>query len=221
VALSGDVDLKLDGAIARSVGIGSSDEFDTPGDSGEDAGIPGFQARAGLTLPSFTGYKATNIGISGHWAKEELDRIGPPRTENKFDSWSANLDLTQPINSWLTIRGELFTGKNLNTYMGGIGQGINTTTNQEIGSTGGWAAATLGPWDKFSFNIGAGVDDVDSGDLTSGTSRERNRSIFGNVLYSINKKTQIGFELSQWCTDYKDGEQADSIRAQTVFVYNF
>jgi hypothetical protein len=225
MAISSDLDLKLDGAIARTVGLSSSDvtNGDTPGDSGEDAGFPGFQGRAGIAFPSFTGYKSTIFGVSGHWAKEELDRApeGLPRTENRFDSWSANLDLTQPVNAWLTIKGELFNGENLNAYNGGIGQGINTTTNQEIGSRGGWLAATLGPWDKVSFNIGAGVDDADSSDLTSATSRDRNRSIFGNVYYSINKKTQIGFELSQWCTKYKDGESADSLRAQTVFIYNF
>ena len=35
-----------------------------------------------------------------------------------------NLDVLQPVTSVLTIKGELFTGENLGTYFGGIGQGV-------------------------------------------------------------------------------------------------
>ncbi|HUW19725.1 MAG TPA: DcaP family trimeric outer membrane transporter [Sedimentisphaerales bacterium] len=218
LGLSKDVDLKLEGALARTVGI--SNDF-TP-DSGEDAGFPGVQARASLTLPLF-GYKPATVGFSGHWAKEELDTTSSGDSKH-FDSWSLNLDLTQPVNEWLAIKGELFTGENLSAYLGGIGQGINTTTSKEIGSRGGWVAASLGPWDKWNFNIGASIDDVDDDDLAGSTAadrREYNRAIFGNVIYSLNKSTQIGFELSQWHTEYEGKDDGDSIRAQTSFIYKF
>ena len=217
-ALTSDIDLTLQGAIARTVGISNS--FDTPGDSGEDAGFPGVQGRASLKFP-LLGYKPTVLGVSGHWAKEELDDASP-RKERHFDSWSLNLDLVQPINKWITVKGELFTGENLSAYLGGIGQGINTTTHKEIGSTGGWIAASLGPWDKWRFNVGVSADDVDNSDVAgNSTLREYNSSIFGNAIYSINKNTQVGFELSQWRTKYAGSGDADSIRAQTSFIYKF
>jgi hypothetical protein len=88
--------------------------------------------------------KPTVLGISGHWAEEELDydQYGNNR---EFDSWSLNLDLSQPVNEWLTLQAELFIGENLGAYPGGIGQGISTVTFKDIGSKGGWMAANLRP----------------------------------------------------------------------------
>jgi hypothetical protein len=223
--LGPDTALKLEAAVART--IGQTGTF-TPGDAGEDAGIPSFQARTSVTFP-WWGYKPTTIGFSGHYAKEEFD-VNARDNHKNFDSWSLNLDLTQPVNEWLTIKGEMFHGKNLSAYLGGIGQGvrnIGTTAapilDKEIASTGGWAAAQLGPWDKWSFNAGFGIDDPKNDDLSyvTNSNREYNRMIFGNVIYSIDKNAQIGFELSQWHTKYKGLGNADSIRAQTSFIYNF
>ena len=112
-------------------------------------------------------------------------------------------------------------GENLSAYQGGIGQGINTTTNQEIKSTGGWIAACMGPWnDKWTANVGVGVDDVEGDDVNTGD-RTQNRSIFGNLFYSFNSKTQVGFEVSHWCTEYKGQGDASSLRLQSAFIYKF
>jgi hypothetical protein len=218
-SLSNDVDLKLEGALART--IGRKPSFTGAIDSGSDAGFPCMQARTSVTFPWF-GLKPTTIGISGHWAKEEYDfnNITPTITNKKFQSWSINLDVTQPINKWLAVKGELFNGENIDAYAGGIGQGVNLTTYQEIGSKGGWVAAELGPWDKWRFNIGTGVDGVDGGDVKTGD-RLMNRSIFGNVIYSATKNAEIGFELSRWQTDYKGSGDADDLRAQTSLIYKF
>jgi len=217
LALGESVNLKLEGALARTVGI--SDTFTT--DSGADAGYPGVQGRVGLTFPSLA-HKPTTIGVSAHVAREEYDTSASGDSKH-FDSWSANLDVTQPINEWLTIKGELFTGENLSAYLGGIGQGVNIDTFTEIGSRGGWIAAALGPWDKWRFNVGFSADDVDGDDLRAmtGDKRTYNRSIFANTLYSLNKSTQIGFELSQWRTDYQGKDDGDSLRAQGALIYRF
>jgi hypothetical protein len=214
-------ELKLQGALARTIGLGGDNFAHTPGDAGEDAGFPGVQARVGLTFPLLE-YKPTTLGVSGHWAKEELDITDSGDSKN-LDSWSLNLDLVQPVNHWLVVKGELFTGENLNAYLGGIGQGINTTTFKEIGSTGGWLAANLGPWDNWRFTLGVSAEDVDGGDLTgiSGDKRQYNRCVFGNAIYSINKSTDVGLELAQWRTKYDGQDDGDSFRAQMAFIYKF
>jgi len=219
--ISSDTELQLEGAVARTIGrtspIGS--------ESGEDAGFPTLQGRVSVTLP-WVGYKPMTVGFSGHWGREEYDynNITATVINKKFESWSINLDLTGPINKWLTVKGELFTGENLNTYFGGIGQGVNINTKtgiyDEIAARGGWVGASLGPWDKWRFNIGTGVDGVDGGDVKTGD-RLMNRSIFGNVIYSATKNAEIGFELSRWQTDYKGSGDADDLRAQTSLIYKF
>ncbi len=207
-AVAKDTNLKLEGALARAIG---DDDLTT--NSGEDAGFPVLQGRASIKT-SLCGYKPATIGVSGHWGEEEY---GAKDTE----TWSVNLDYSQPVNEWLTIEGELFAGENLDAYLGGIGQGVNTSaSNRAIGSRGGWIAAALGPWDKWRFNTGITVDDVDEDDVNTGD-RTLNRSIFSNVIYSINKNTEAGLELSHWRTERKNTKDADNLRVQTSLIYKF
>ena len=213
-------DLKLEGALARTIGRDSV----TGTDSGEDSGLPTVQARASMSLPLFVGTEASTVGISGHIGEEEYDITAGGRNK-EFTSWSLNLDLTQPVNKWLSVKSELFTGENLSAYLGGIGQGVITDVNQpnhyeEIGSTGGWIAAGLGPWDNARFNVGVAMDDVDRGNVNAGD-RTLNRSVFGNMFYSLNKNTEWAVELSHWRTEYRGHGDGDSLRAQTSLIYKF
>ncbi|MGB2866088.1 MAG: DcaP family trimeric outer membrane transporter [Sedimentisphaerales bacterium] len=209
--------LKLEGALARTIGQNSI----TGTDSGEDAGIPTFQGRASMTLPMLGAQEAT-IGLSGHLGKEEYD-IAVNGRDKEFTTWSLNLDYTQPICSKVQIKAELFTGENLNAYLGGIGQGVTISgLNQyeEIGSKGGWIAAGLGPWDKKQFNVGVAMDDVNRGNVNPG-GRTLNRSVFANVICSMNEQTDFGFEISHWRTEYRGPGDADSLRLQTALIYKF
>ncbi|MCP4712744.1 MAG: hypothetical protein GY869_29300 [Planctomycetes bacterium] len=214
--LSEDTSLEVAGAITRTIGDTTSD-FD-PGDAGEDSGIGTFQARVGLTLP-LLGERKTVFGVSGHWGQEEYD-IDQFDHYEKFDSWSINVDLVQPINDWLTLKGEAFTGENLQTYFGGIGQGINVPLDDEIGSTGGWVAATLTPVNNWIFNIGATMEDVRANDVEIGD-RTLNNSIFANATYSLSSNSQIALELSKWHTERRQEGGADSIRTQLAFIFKF
>lgn len=219
-ALGQDVDLKLEVAATRNIGI-SSGSF-VVRDTGEDSGIPGLQGRASVQFPWLKD-QPTIIGVSGHWAKEKFYTSAAGANQD-YRSWSLNLDATQPINEWLALKGELFTGENLSAYLGGIGNGVNTVLGREISSSGGWVAASLTPRPKWNFNFGIGVDDPKSGDLagmSATDARDYNRSIFGNAIYSISKNTEVGFELSQWHTEYRGAGNADAIRAQTSFIYKF
>lgn len=227
LALDKDNELKLEGALARTLGRNNSSILPAGDqtDSGENAGFPSVQGRISLTTPSW-GYKPATVGFSGHFGKEEYDTNttrGVVNGSKRFDSWSLNVDVLQPVNEWLSFKGELFWGQDLDAYLGGIGQGVNTARIKEIHSHGGWVQASLGPWDKWSFNVGVSADRVKTDDLEgmSGDLRKYNQSIFGNVLYDVSKNAQIGFELSQWHTDYVDLGDADSLRAQTSFIYKF
>jgi len=208
--------LKLEGALARTIG---RDDAIVGTESGEDAGFPTFQGRVSLTLPMLGAQEAT-IGLSGHWGEEEYDLAVNGR-DREFKTWSLNLDYTQPICDKVQIKAELFTGENLSAYLGGIGQGVTTTgANQyeEVGSKGGWIAAGLGPWDEKQFNLGVAMDDVNRGNVNSG-GRTMNQSVFANVICSLNKQTDFGFEISHWRTEYRGPGDADSLRLQTALMY--
>lgn len=218
--LGGGTTLKLETALARNIGH-TNPPFD-PGDSGEDSGLPSFQGRASLSFPFLADKKAT-FGVSGHYAQEEYDTDASGHNF-KADSWSANLDMDLPILSWLSVKGEMFTGQDLDAYLGGIGQGVVVVANShltEIRGTGGWIAASLGPWGPWTFNVGCSGEFIDDGDVTAATARTCNSAIFGNALYKINDNTTVGVEVSRWLTKYKDKDDGDSLRVQTSFIYSF
>lgn len=215
IALSDGVDLKLAGAISRTI----SDMEETVGMDrpGENAGFPTLQGRAGLTFPWF-GVSPTTIGLSAHYGEEEY----PGHSD--VESWSVNVDVLQPVNGWLSVKGEAFVGENLDDYFGGIGQGVvdpTPTTFRAIGSRGGWAQATMKPCKDWRFNAGFGIDDVDNSDLAGTQNRARNRAVFTNAIYAINKQTDVGLELSHWQTDYKYADDEDDVRIQGSLIYKF
>jgi hypothetical protein len=215
--LNEKVSLKFEGAIVRT--IGRTDP--TGSETGEDEGFPTVQGRMSVAFP-FIGPKPTAIGLSGHKGREQYDLDNTGRNAD-LDSQGVFLDVFMPVTKWFTLQGELFSGENLNTYLGGIGQGVNTaipTAPREIGSKGGWLAASLGPWSKWAFNVGAGVDDVDADDVAVGA-RTLNSCVFANAIYSWNKHVQAGLELSRWNTDYRGPGDADDTRMQMSFIYSF
>lgn len=217
--------LQVQGAAVRTIGssltVGS-----TTSETGQDAGFPTLQSRVGLTFPWLPA-GPTQAGISGHWGQEEFDLDVSGRSTD-VDSWSVNLDLTQPVTSKVLFKGEFFAGQDLATYFGGIGQGVTLTKTiggavidaDPITAHGGWFAFSLGPWDQWSFNTGLGVDEVDADDVNPGD-RTQNRTIFGNVLYALNKHVNVGLELSHWRTDYRGSGDADDVRAQASLIYKF
>ncbi len=214
ISLRNDMELELAGAVSRTISdIEEASGSDRPG---EAAGFPTLQGRVGLTFPWF-GIKPTAVGLSGHWGEEEY------AGENDVKSWSINLDVLQPVNAWLAIKGETFVGANLDNYFGGIGQGVRnpgTTADRAIGSRGGWAAASLTPWPDWRFNVGFGVDDVDADDLGA-TGRTLNRALFGNAIYALNTHVDVGLEVSHWRTDYRNSDDVEDVRIQGSFVYKF
>ncbi len=216
MSVTDEVQIRLDGALTRTIGV--TTPAPDSSETGEDAGVPTVQGRIGATFPFF-GPKPTTIGVSGHTGKEEYDLDATGRNAD-IKSQSINLDVTQPICKWMTLKAELFSGKNLKSYLGGIAQGINTTTLRPIDSEGGWIAASLGPWGKWSSAVGFGADNVDRDDIAAG-GRTRNSCLFGNVRYDVNARAQIGLELSRWETDYRGAGDADDMRVQASFIYKF
>jgi hypothetical protein len=225
-SLPGDVDLKLEGAVTRT--IGRSDDMGI--DSGQEAGFPTLQGRVSTTFPLLN-EQNTTIGISGHKGTEQYTIDEDTGETKKFYSWSLNLDASQPIIEKVKVQGEFFTGENLDAYLGGIGQGVTIPPStgtpvpsshgySHVHSTGGWVEVTLGPWHKAEYNVGFAMDRAERGDVYDGD-RIRNRTIFSNVIYALNKQTDIGFELSHWRTEYRNTDDGNAMRLQAAVKYKF
>jgi hypothetical protein len=207
--------IQLTGAVARTIGH-QSGYF--PGDSGEDNAFPTVQGRIGLSTPLGDGGQFA-VGVSGHFGQEEYD-LAADGNNVEFDSWSANLDVMIKFAGGITLKGEYFTGKNLDSYLGGIGQGLNLANLSEIETTGGWASLTIPASDGLVFNLAAAMEDPDDDTLAAGQ-RSHNTSVWGNVNIGIVKNVTLGLELARWTTEYKDGEEWESLRGQMALTYSF
>ncbi len=205
---------RLAAAVSRTIG----DDFAQvePGDSGADAGVPTVQVAVGRDWTRAG--RASSIGLSAHRGREELEeRMGMPVLE--FDSSSINLDVKLALGSRWTLLAEAWSGRNLDDYLGGIGQGIDRLNEREVEAVGGWLALES-RWPRILASIGAGFDDPDAATLPP-FARDRNRSIWANVIYDIRSVLQTGVELSWWETDYLDLDDGTSLRAQWSMIYRF
>jgi len=206
-----DTYLKFDGGASRTIGQTTTDGLNP--ESGEASGVPTVQARVGLTVPCVANAKPATFGLSGSYGKEQY-------WLKDWVTWSVNADALVPLCPHATLKAEYFAGENLDAFLGGVGQGFNSARREGIKGQGGWMAAEVDAGKGWNFTAGLGVDDPDHGDLNA-RDRDRNRCLFGNVIYSLNKNAKVGFELSQWRTDYVNASYVDDTRGQLSFIYEF
>jgi len=214
-------------AAARAIGRSTVNGFD-PGDTGEDAGYPGVQARAAVTMP-WIGARSATFGISGHFQPEEYDTAANGDHKN-LCSWSGNVDVLIPVDETVTLKAEGFMGQNLDAFLGGIGQGVEVTTTgvapalvvtqiSEIRTMGGWVGATCDPEGPWAFNAGASGEMINEDDVKVATTRTANSSVFVNTFYKITENASVAAEVSNWYTQYKRMSSGNNVRFQIAFIY--
>ena len=181
--------------------------------------MPTFQGKIAYSKPLLVENQPATIGVSGHYGQEEwdTDKTGHHKT---LDSWSCNMELSMPFSEKLTFAGEVFSGSNLDDYWGGIGQGVNTITLNNIRTKGGWAAFKYMLSPSTSVSIGAGIDNPNDNDLFPG-GRTQNQTIFATFIQKITQNFILGLQLSQWKTDYNNAPESDAFRAQSSLTYKF
>lgn len=210
-------------ALARTTGTVNEDlDLDLNND-GEDAGFPTVQGRLALATKLLTS-NATVFGISGHYGEEEIDWQVKPTTpgnrQTRVKTWSLVGDCELPLTPKLSVKGEFFTGYNLDDYFGGILQGVNPATREVIKSMGGWMQLSYKHNDKWNYRLGFGIDDPEEKDL-SNTMISRNSFYFGNIVYSLIPPVDIGLEYSFWETDHKGLSKGTDNRIQTSVIYKW
>jgi hypothetical protein len=203
-------------AVSRTTGLTNEDLDGNSVNDGDDSGFPTVQGRVALTTKGLAGKKNV-IGISGHYGQEEVDWAG---AETDLDSWSGNIDFVIPLSERFTLSGEAFTGKNLDDYFGGILQGVNTTTRNEISTKGMWSQINFTFNKDWQYNAGFGIDDPDTDDINIGN-RDKNSFYFVNTMFKVLPMLTIGFEYSYWETEYKGSADGTANRFQTSAIFTW
>jgi hypothetical protein len=160
------------------------------------------------------------FGVSSHLGNQRFYYTGVHPDDVLAKTWSFNADLKAPVNERLGFLGEYFTGENLGAFLGGIGQGFNIPAKETIYSSGGWMEVYYYWTPCWHSHFGYTVDDPVDHEVPAG-GRTYNQAIWGNLIYDVTKQFQIGLEVGQWETVYKDKLPGDSTRIEFMARYGF
>ena len=126
----------------------------------------------------------------------------PPENDARFITWSFNIDLHAPLGERAGFAGEFFTGANLSSFFGGIGQGVCPCLRVPINATGGWGEIWFDWTSSWQSRVGYGIDDPDNDDSLLG--RISNQFIFGILIYEVSDNLTTGIEVTYWKTRYQE-----------------
>jgi hypothetical protein len=195
-------DINLAVALVRPTRILMDDE-------GTASGLPQFQAQA---QKMFGDVKLTLAGALGQWKNAT--------TGNKGDIHLIDLGFNAPLTDMVTANGQIWTGKNLYDFLGGIGN-MGFGTN-EIKASGGFVNFKIKPEGKFYYNIAHGMDNPVDAKLTAGD-RTKSCITMANIN-TVHNNVTVSFETAYQVTSYKvatGSDKRDNTHFQLSFKYPF
>lgn len=188
---------------------------------GQQSGSPTWQARAAMKVKNWDD-KEVEVGVWGHAASSDIDtEIGD---HGSFESRAIGFDFSVPIvTDQLWIKGEGWTGTNLTDVRGGILQGVNTTTGDEIESLGGWVEIGGKATSWLTLSAGTAYDNPDNDDLSAGGltgGRSLNR-----IWYLASRMNfdaiELGLEYLHWKTEFIGFDDGTDDRVVAFIAYKF
>ena len=178
-------------------------------DLAEASQRPGVETRVAV-LGSGSSERSAEFGIGGYYSPH-LVATAAPSLGNRSDAWAGTLDYRLPLPLRLVLSGSAYRGEGL----GGLGGGAYkdylvrivgpTTQFRALDDTGGWTQLHQAVSQRVQWNAGFGIDNGFSKELrayesTTGTasfyqSIARNRTFFGNVIYSPRSSLLFSLEF--------------------------
>jgi len=156
--------------------------------------------------------KSLEIGISGHLGDRKIAFVGGTIRQG---NGAVALDVTLPLPWKLAVKGEVFWGKGLDAFSGGIAQGIAHTTDaagnitsigDSIAAVGGWGQASWTALEWLTLYTGAGADNPNNDDLlnvNAVTNRTLNVSSYSAIAAELAHGLALWLEYDFLHTDYQ------------------
>ena len=197
---------------------------DVDGDSQPDetaASSPNFHG--GLVLKTrLLSDRQSVFTISGAYGREKLNGSDNPGT---YESRLVHGGVQLPLSQQLTLQGVFWKGANLDNYLGGIGQGINSIKGTEVSTYGAWGQLSCALTQKVRVSVGYGVEDPDDEDLEDMPAQEgirvHNDRFFTNFFFTPTDRLTFGAEYSLVRTDYADSRDMKNHRANFSAQFRF
>ncbi len=118
------------------------------------------------------------------------------------------------------VQGEVYTGQALGNYMGTILQTTKGPYDKEIRSSGFWAEAVYFWKKNLQSRVGYGQDACNREDLM-GFGVLKNSTVFGNLVWNINKTISTGVEFTRKSTEYLGLRDNSGVTFMWMFQYAF
>lgn len=154
------------------------------------------------------------IGVSGYFSPHQT------AYDQRFNAWAGAMDLRLPMSKHLSLMANAYRG----AALGGLGGGGYVDyVHQYAGSAevvralddvGGWAQLQSKVGERLEFNAGYGLDNPFATQIHASTAIPeytnypgiaRNRSFFGNVIYSPSTYLLLSLEYRRLWTNYPTG----------------
>jgi hypothetical protein len=191
VERGGGVRLGVTGAVLAPTSGDAVAAFDTDYDLAERSQRPYLQARVYARWSAGEQLREIGCGVHQGWLVPAATRV---------DSRAFACDAQLPVNEWVELRGEFFSGEGIRGLGGGgIGQNF-TSSNLPLKSKGGWAQVNVRPTFGTRVGGGCGADHPDAFSV-----RRRNDSCSTYAILRPSGPLFFGAELRRLRTGYANG----------------
>jgi hypothetical protein len=201
--------------MAGLTGAQDNQNLDTDGiRDGEASAWPTLQTRAAFSFMK----KKAEVGVWAHYAREAVE-VPVAGEDDRFTSSVIGLDVNVPFGD-MYVKSELFTGKNLDDVRGGIFQGVDPVTGEEIHSQGGFLEFGWKIRPTTTVAIGISQDECDDDDINPAGGRERNRVAYAGIHFSPSP-IEYGIDFMHWHTRFAGVRGGLDNRIQAYIAYHF
>ena len=173
---------------------------------------PGTEAR--VAFASGRPGTGLEIGVGGYF--------GPHQTNYnlRFNAWASTVDLRMPVSRHFELTANAYRGQGLGGLGGGgyvdylYGYSGTTEVARGLDDVGGWTQLKSKIGERIELNGGFGIDNPFASQIRDGLAVEdnlpyrglvRNRSAFGNVIYSPNAYLSFSLEYRRLWTNLISG----------------
>jgi uncharacterized coiled-coil protein SlyX len=173
---------------------------------------PGSEAR--IAFASGDAETGLEFGMSGYFSPHKTP------ADERFDAWAGAMDLRLPVSKHFALLANAYRGAGL----GGLGGGGfvdyvhsyagKTEIARALDDVGGWAQLHSRVGERLEFNAGYGIDNPFAKEIHASTAipeyavypgLARNKSAFGNVIYSPSTYLLFSLEYRRLWSDYATG----------------
>jgi phage shock protein A len=178
---------------------------------------PGSEAR--IAFASGDTETGPQIGVSGYFSPHETG------DSMRFDAWAGAIDLRLPMSKHFSLMANAYRG----AALGGLGGGgyvdyvhvyaDSVEIARALDDVGGWTQLQSKIGERLEFNTGYGMDNPFATEIHASTAipeysvypgLARNRSAFGNVIYSPSTYLLFSLEYRQLWSNYATGSTNSS-----------